>query len=96
MTPTKQPPGLPARFKISVYVHSRGCVAYHGPTLGSPSGWISYPNPQSTVARNEGPDAFFLFVGLLLDLLLVAEMYQELNFIEYFRDAKFDVDFGES
>ncbi len=57
----------------SVYVNGRGCIAYHGP--GSPyaegAGWISFPNSRSRVARNEGSDSFLLFIGLMLDLLLV-------------------------
>lgn len=76
-----------------VCVMDRGCLAYNGPgkpDLSLPPGWISYPNALSRTARYEDADAFLLFVGLLLDLLLFAEMYHEMNFLHYFRDERFN------
>lgn len=83
------------RLPNAVFVGGRGSLAYHGPSppLFNSSGWISYPNASSKVARHEGPDAFLMFLVLMLDLLLVAEMYREFDFLRYFRDERFEAQF---
>ena len=84
-----------SRLPNCVYVSNEGCIAYNGPkTPTSPTpGWISYPNSLSKTARYEGKDAFLLFIVLLMDLLMAAEMYQQLNLVQYFQAESFDITF---
>lgn len=55
------------------------------------AGLCSYPTPGSHTVRSLDDNHGLLAFGLFLDLVLVAETYRDLNFIQYFTNKQFNI-----